>query len=89
MELKWTKHGVVRGYTRAGRYGMDVIEKKIIDNVNKAIVCRNGHAAIPFKLGRKHFEAVLAPLDDSGTKALVITTYLKKDRKKLRKKYLY
>ena len=68
---------------------MDVIEKKIIDNVNKAIVCRNGHAAIPFKLGRKHFEAVLAPLDDSGTKALVITTYLKKDRKKMRKKYLY
>ena len=75
MKLKWTKHGVVRGYTRLGRYGLPEIEKKILASIDTAVAGGDGKALVKFKLGRKRCVAVLQPLTTDGTEALVITTF--------------
>ena len=46
MELKWTKHAIKRGYTRLGRYGMDIIEEKILQNIDNATVSDEDNKAI-------------------------------------------
>ena len=75
MQLSWTKHAVVQGYKRLGRYGMDEINSRIIQNVNRAEVTNCGRAKVPFKMGRKKCVAVLKPLNDDGLKALVVTVW--------------
>jgi len=50
MKLKWTKHGVVRGYTRLGRYGLPEIEKKILASIDTAVAGTDGKALVRFKL---------------------------------------
>jgi len=75
MKLKWTKHGVVRGYSRLGRYGLPEIEKKILASIDTAVAGTDGKALVRFKLGRKRCVAVLQPLTTDGTEALVITTF--------------
>ena len=75
MKLQWTKHGIERGCTRLGRYGMPEIEKRIIQNLNNAVETKCGRAKVRFKLGRKRCVAILEPLDDEGVQALVVTTY--------------
>ena len=75
MKLKWTKHGVVRGYSRLGRYGLPEIEKKILASIDTAVAGTDCKALVRFKLGRKRCVAVLEPLTDDGTEALVITAY--------------
>lgn len=75
MNLKWTHHGVIRGRDRLGRYGKALIEKRVIENVHKAEEAGEDCVSIPFKLGRKHCVAILAPLTDDGLTAKVITVY--------------
>lgn len=76
MELKWTKHAIKRGYMRLGRYGMDAIEAKIIQNIDKATVSDQDHKAIvPFKLGKKRCLAVVMPTNEDGTEALIISMF--------------
>ena len=38
MKLIWTRHAIIRGYSRVGKKhgGMDRIAKKILQNINKA-----------------------------------------------------
>jgi hypothetical protein len=75
MELIWTKHAVQRSYSRLGRYGMDKIEQKILNNVNRAAESHKGGAAIPFKLGKSRCMAVLIPIGKNGDKAVIKSVY--------------
>ena len=76
MELIWTKHAVQRSYTRLGRYGMDKIEQKILQNINKAGVShKSNEAMIPFKLGKNYCMAVLVPVGKNGNKAVVKSVF--------------
>ena len=75
MQLSWTKHAVVQGYKRLGRYGLDEINSRIIQNVDRATVTSDGRAKVSFKMGRKKCVAILKPLNKNGLKALVVTVW--------------
>jgi|TARA_R110002167_G_scaffold194155_1_gene396794 ribosomal protein L15 len=76
MELKWTKHAIKRGYTRLGRYGMDIIEEKILQNIDNATVSdEDNKAIIPFKLGKKKCVAIVMPTNEDGSEALIISMF--------------
>ena len=77
IKLIWTKHAVSRGYDRLGRkHGMDTIEKKILENINRARPNRQQNSAlIPFKLGRKRCVAVVVPEGSEGNIAVIKSMY--------------
>ena len=73
IKLIWTRHAVLRGYSRIGKkHGMDRIAKKILKNINKAAANRDENSAlIPFKLGRKRCVAVVVAEDETGETAII------------------
>jgi hypothetical protein len=76
MRLIWTKHAIVRGHSRMGRYGMQKIENNIIKNINRATPNLVGDSAmVPFKLGRTKYVAVLAPESADGLTVVVKSVY--------------
>ena len=78
IEVKWSKHAVVRAYKRFGRYGLDNISKKIIKSLSSGrIGCSktSGSAMAPIKLGKKRCVAVVQPISNSGDSVLVKTIY--------------
>ena len=77
MKLIWTRHAILRGYSRLGKkYGMDKIASKILENINKARPNRNEDTAVvPFKLGRKRCIAVVVPEGKDGDTAVIKSVY--------------
>ena len=83
MKLIWTRHAILRGYSRLGKkYGMDKIAKKILENIDKARPNRNEDTAVvPFKLGRKRCMAVIIPDSDDGNIAVIKSMMIISERK--------
>ena len=83
MKLIWTRHAVLRGYSRLGKkYGMDRIAKKILENIDKARPNRDERSAvIPFKLGRKRCMAVIIPDSKDGSVAVIKSMMIISERK--------
>ena len=83
MKLIWTRHAIQRGYSRLGKkYGMDTVERKILENINNARPNRNEDTAVvPFKLGRKRCMAVIIPDDDDGNVAIIKSMMIISQRK--------
>ena len=83
MKLIWTRHAIQRGYDRLGKkHGMDRIEKKILENINRAAANRKDDSAlIPFKLGRQKCIAVVVPDDPDGKIVVIKSIYTITDQK--------
>ena len=77
MELKWTKHAIKRGYTRLGRYGMDIIEENYIPADNYVL----GEC-----LSNIHMKLDNRTKDCSGTWKFSLTPNVVKKKKKVVKK---
>ena len=83
MKLIWTKHGINRGYLRVGKdYGMDLIEKKIKRNINRATINNKGdEAMVPFNLDGQWYVSILIPRGKSGLSCVIKTMYPISDQK--------
>tara|TARA_A100001201_G_scaffold121766_1_gene105456 strand:- start:269 stop:568 length:300 start_codon:yes stop_codon:yes gene_type:complete len=77
VKLIWTKHAIERGYRRIGKdHGMDVIVKKLLKNIDRAILNNKGkEALVPFNLDGNWNLAVLIPRNKTGTKCVIKTIY--------------